>query len=323
MHRFDVLLKSGEELAEAKREITVRFIKQGPGVVEPASFVIPAGGYGNEELVLRVRNTGGGEVKVFAVPEGGGGPPVAQSKPVTFPFHKKVAAGLFVRPVPAWQPCSGRDAITIMVSAVDEEREIVTSDDEGLAERRVELRLGDDSYGLSFDGGHGFLTLAGNLPSGERKIFGSRNVGTVVTALAKNKLGEDIEGFAQIGFHFPWWQLGFGVVGGASFPVARRLWRARQQKQRWRQALGGALVEACLGGMVGGVFFGFVFYGAVAINEMNWNGVPIILDRLPVQHSAFAAFLIGVIGGVLIGSRAPLKSAIAGRLGGLREAPNA
>jgi hypothetical protein len=133
----------------------------------------------------------------------------------------------------------------------------------------------------------------------------------VVTALAKNKLGEDIEGFAQIGFHFPWWQLGFGMLGGALVPVAGRLWRARQQKERRRQVLGGALVEACLGGMVGGVFFGFVFYGAVAITEMNWNGVPVILDRLPVQHSAFAALLIGVIGGGLVSARAPLKSFIA------------
>lgn len=321
VRRFDVVLYSGEAPVDAPRQIRVALrVRQGQGRVEPSVVVIPKGKFVGEPRV-EVRTRSGGDVKVAAVPVQEDGAPVGAAAPVTFNFPAaRVATGLVVEPFPSAQPASGRDPIRLVVRAVDDARNTILCTDEGLAQRDVTLTLNGESYGLKFEDGAATVSIRGDQLSGERKIFGFGPVsGTKVIARARNGLGVDIVGEGEIEFRFPWWQLGFALLGGASLPVSRKLAAARGRPRAPRELLTGVPVEAALGALAGGIFFGFVFFGAVVIAEMNWSGIPILLTALPIQHSAFAAFLIGFLGGALVGTRSFLRSAIAGRL--LRESP--
>lgn len=317
VRNLNVLLVTGEEPMPADENIKVVLKIEDGSANLPVKEVTIHQGEVMSDRAVELRTRTGGDIKVSAAAVRGHRPVSPALTTIKFPVVRR-ATKLLVDAIPTTALANGLEEIKIQVRAADDGNNPISGEDEGLEARRVVFHLEGRTLGLQFDKGLTEASIPKNSETTEVRIFGSCPVaGTKVVAESENSIGNAIRGVAAIEFCFPWMQLGFAMLGGLVVSVAHRSLLSKQHRKT-----GGVLarlsLEGFAGALIGGLFFGFIFFGAVMMSELNWSGVPIVLARLPVSN-AFAACLIGFAGGVLVNLRSFLKESIVSKVKSVRQ----
>lgn len=306
VRKLSVMLKSGEELVPADEEVSVKLrIDKGAGNLSKWIVTIPKDGVISEVVELHTRTGGDIEVSARLIRRGAFAPAFVRTV-FNFPSTRR-ATKLLIDAIPLTALANGIQPIKLQVRAVDDDNNPIRSEDEGMDARRVVFSLQGTTLGIRFDNDLTAITIPPNEEVAEVKVFGAYPVaGTKVIAESANSTsGGVLKGSSEIMFLFPWWQLSCAVLGGLIIPLMNRFLRQQPQPLTPKRIYK-YLLESASGGVIGGIFFGLVFFGAVVMNEIKWGGVPLMLTNLPVQN-AFAALLIGLIGGEVVNFRSYLK----------------
>lgn len=182
---------------------------------------------------------------------------------------------------------NGLDEIELRVEALQDARAI-TPEEEGMEERKIFFRFIGDSQGVRFENGKGEVSIPKGQQTGTIRLFSARQVSNLkVVAESWNGLRDKInsgdEGLA-VSFSFPWFQLLCALVGGVMFPLLRR-----QDRMKLAQGV-----------VVGGIFFGLAYFGAILSDPHRLGSISIALTKLPTEN-ALASFILGFLGSVLLG----------------------
>jgi hypothetical protein len=205
----------------------------------------------------------------------------------TYPFEPGIrSTSLSVQKQRDSAYANGLDEIELRVEALQNVRAI-TPEEEGMEERRIFFRFIGDSQGVRFEN-NGEVRIPRGQQTGTIKLFSARPVSDLkVIAESRNGLKEGItsgnDGIS-LRFSFPWFQLLCAMGGGVLFPLLLR---------RDRMQLAQGLV-------VGVIFFGLALFGAVLSDPQKIGAVSIVLTKLPTEN-AFASFILGFLGSVLLG----------------------
>jgi hypothetical protein len=295
----------------APSDIIVRLeVLSGQAKLTRNLITIKSGQAQNDEgEAITLSTTVGGPIKVRATADGAHPLPRAEET-FDFPLSRR-ATKLDIGASPSEAMANGLDVITIVVRAVDDENNPIPAEVEGLAAREVSVKLVGQTRGLRFVGD---VLPTIKIPKGDAgtvvRVVGSCPVvGAQIEASSGNISGRTLIGSCSFSFWFPWQQLGFAMFGGLLFPLIDKARRWRHAHGPWLSKLVRIALESLVGALIGGAFFGFVFFGAVAMTELKWGVLPIRLASLPVQ-SAFGACLIGLLGGAVFGSRETIKRSV-------------
>ncbi len=142
--------------------------------------------------------------------------------------------------------------------------------------------------GVKFENGKGEISIPKGQTSGTIKLFSARSVSNLkVVAKSWNGLRGEIQSpeAVPILFVFPWLPMICALIGGVTFPLLTR-------RDRW--GLAQDLV-------IGFVFFGLALFGAIFSAPQKLGTVSVTLTKLPTEN-AFASFILGFVGSVLMGA---------------------
>jgi hypothetical protein len=308
VRKFDLmLLKSGGTYDKAPEDIEVRLrAMKGDGKFSQNPIIIPKNNYMHPfEIEVRSKS---GDVEVAAMPVSGS--VTVQAAPnVVFDFPTNIrATKLHVQAIPLVAMANGVETIKLRIRPVDDGNNSVRNEDEELEVRNVRLSLASRTLGLRFENGATTIPIKRGEEFIETNVISSYPVaGATVIAEAVNGDRQTISGEQKFEFCFPWKQLGGAMLGGLMFPLVLTVFPGKQREQRFA---GGKLWMISLYGVTGLVLgalaFALVFFGALGLTELNFNGIPVSLARLPI-HNVLAACAIGFFGGVTLASGIALK----------------
>jgi hypothetical protein len=289
-------LNSGADPVPACEPVDVLLkIESGQGTLSTTSVRIAKGQPMSD--VIELRTSTGGDVNVSARVVRTGQFSISPAQ-ATCQFQKgKRATKLLVSAVPSAALANGMEAIQLQVKAVDDGNNPIRAEDEGLSSRDVTFKFEGRAFGLKFDKGITKITIPKGEVAAVVSIFGSSStVGAKVIAESENGSRKAIMGVTGIEFKFPWWPLGFAMLGGLIVALLRPIILSKRPRQfdKMRDP-----AMCLLGLIIGIILFVLFFYGAGAMSGFKWNGITIDLARLPLQN-VVAAFTIGVFGSLLI-----------------------
>ncbi|MCA1564042.1 MAG: hypothetical protein LC803_00015 [Acidobacteria bacterium] len=304
-----VLRKQGnEDPCPAPQEIKVHLSVVGGAAPSKNVVIIPKGEVIDPSLEnIEVRTKSGGSIEVAALLMTGSelvlpAPKVA----LDFPTNIR-ATKLLVRALQPTAMANGVESITLLISPVDDGNNLVRNQYEGLKTRNIALRIASPTPGLKFNG-ETIIQFKKDDDFVKASVVSSYPVvGAQIIAESLNGDQQWISGEGKVEFCFPWPQLGGAMFGGLMFPLLLTVFPGKQRKQRFA---GGKLRMISLYGVaglfLGALAFALVFFGALGLTELNFNGIPISLARLPI-HNVLAACAIGFFGGVTLASCIALK----------------
>lgn len=309
VRKLNVLLKSGEDLVPAQKPIKVILrVESGSAMLSTTSVIIAEGQASSEDVELGTSAGGESMVSARAVNSGQLSISASQSA-IPFPQARR-ATKLLVDAMPPTALANGLEAIQLRVRAVDDGNNPIRAEEEGLPARDVTFRLEGRASGLKFDQGIAKVTIPKGEVAAAINIFGSSPIsGTRVIAESENGIRKSIIGVTGIEFSFPWWQLVVAMLGGLIVPPLRTAIRTKRRMST-RRKLTTLAKKGLIGLLVGGLFFVVFFFGAAAMDGLNWSGITINLARFPL-HNAVASFAIGVFGSLLIDMRSFFAVSIA------------
>lgn len=305
VRKLTVELRSNGELVQAIEPVKVRLNTRAR--LSKKEVIIPPGEASSEEIELRTSI--GGEIEVMAEVVYPSRYSIGRVRStIPFPSAKR-ATKLLVDALPPTALANGLEAIQLRVRAVDDGNNPIRAEDEGLAAREVIFRLEGQALGLKFDKGVTKVTIPKDEVAAVINIFGSSPIdGTKVIAESENGSGAAINGATKVAFSFLWWQLGCAILGGLLVPLVRKQWSANMKLTD--QATSTLIRNVLFGATVGGLFFALIFFGAATVDGLTLRGITINPTRLPIYNVA-AAFIIGVLGSLLIDMRSFFATTIA------------
>ncbi len=304
---FVALVKADGKYVNAPQDIEVRLralkgegkFSQNPIIIPKNTYIYPS------EIEVRSKS---GDVEMAAMPVSGS--VTVQAAPnVVFDFPTSIRAiKLQVQAIPLAAMANGVESIKLRIRPVDAGNNPVRNEHEELEVRNVRLSLASRTLGLRFENGATTIPIKKGEEFIETNIISSYPVtGATVVAEAENGDHQTISGEQKLEFCFPWTQLGGAMLGGLMFPLVLTVFPGKQREQRFA---GGKLRMISLYGVaglfLGALAFALVFFGALGLTELNFNGIPVSLARLPV-HNVLAACAIGFFGGVTLASGIALK----------------
>ncbi|HEX8457042.1 MAG TPA: hypothetical protein VF656_07085 [Pyrinomonadaceae bacterium] len=309
VRKFSVmLLKVGGTYDKAPQDIEVRLRSlSDAGKLSHTAIVIPKNNY-MYPSDIEVRTKKGGHIEVAAMPVGGS--VAVQAAPnivLNFPTTIR-ATKLQVQAIPLAAMANGVEAIKLRIRPVDAGNNPVRNEDENLEVRNISLSLASRTLGLRFENGATTIPIKKGEAFIETSIISSCPVaGAKVVAEAENGDHHIISGEQQLEFCFPWTQLGGAMFGGLMFPLVLMVFPGKQREQRFANGrLRMISIYVLTGLFLGALAFALVFFGALGLTEFNFNGIPIIIARLPI-HNVLAACAIGFFGGVVLASGIAVK----------------
>lgn len=304
---FVALVKSDGKYVNAPQKIEVRLrALKGDGKFSQNPIIIPENSYMYpSEIEVRSKS---GDVDVAAMPVSGG-VAVQSAANVVFDFPTSIrATKLQVQAIPLVAMANGVESIKLRIRPVDAGNNPVRNEDEELEVRNVTLSLASRTLGLRFENGATTIPIKKGEAFIETNIISSYPVaGAKIVAEAENGDHQTISGEQQLEFCFPWPQLGGAMFGGLMFPLVLTLFPGKQREQRFADGkLRMISIYGVVGLFLGALAFTLVFFGALGLTELNFNGIPVSLARLPI-HNVLAACAIGFFGGVALASGIALK----------------